>query len=219
VVGVVADVRQYNLAGRAPASISGAMYMPYSQSVQADHQIPSVMNLLVKTAGVSPQTGDQLYRLASDTNLNVPVGKVVHLQAMAGDSISNLRSITWIFIAFAIVALILAAIGIYGLVSYSVSQRTYEISVRMAIGAGSGSVVRMILFQSLRIALFGVASGLIVAFLGTRALSDLLVEVAPTDPLVYMAVAVFLFVVAMAASSGPAWRASRIDPIRALRAE
>lgn len=219
VVGVVADVRQYNLANRTPDFLSGAIYMPYAQAVQDDRRIPAGMNLIVKTAGVAPRASDDLYRLAASANPNIPVGKVVRLDRLAGESISDLRTTTWILLSFAAVALILATIGIYGLVSYTVTQRTYEISLRMAIGATNGSIVRMILGQGLRVALAGMAAGLLAALFLTRALTALLFDTAPADPLIYACVSAFLFAVALAASLIPAWRASRVDPIRTLRAE
>jgi len=117
------------------------------------------------------------------------------------------------------VALVLAGIGTYGLVSYSVAQRTYEISLRMAIGATSSEVVRMILYQSLRVSFAGAVAGLVAAVFLTQALSALLFEVSATDPLAFGIASVFLLFVATLASSLPAWRASRIDPARTLRAE
>jgi putative ABC transport system permease protein len=219
VVGVVADVRQFNLANRTPASISGAMYMPYSQSIDGDGRIPYVMNLIVKTGSRSPQAADQLRRFAIGLNPNIPVGKVLHLDELAGESVSTFRSTTWLFLGFASVALVLAAIGIYGLVSYSVTQRAYEIALRMAIGATAGSVLRMIVIRSLRVSLLGLLAGLICSLLVIRAFSALLYEVAPTDPLTYAFVSVFLLTVTGVASLIPAWHASRIDPIRILRGE
>ncbi len=202
-----------------PPNPGSRIYMPYAQAVQDDRRIPAGMNLIVKTAGVAPRASDDLYRLAASANPNIPVGKVVRLDRLAGESISDLRTTTWILLSFAAVALILATIGIYGLVSYTVTQRTYEISLRMAIGATNGSIVRMILGQGLRVALAGMAAGLLAALFLTRALTALLFDTAPADPLIYACVSAFLFAVALAASLIPAWRASRVDPIRTLRAE
>jgi ABC-type antimicrobial peptide transport system permease subunit len=154
-----------------------------------------------------------------EANPDVPVGEVLTLTGIVGDSISGLRSTIWIFLSFAATALLLAAIGIYGLMSYSVSQRAYEISVRMATGATNASIVRLILGQSLRITLIGMIAGIGASFLLTRFLSGLLFHVTATDPLIFVYVCLFLATVAAAASSIPAWRASCIDPIRTLRAE
>ncbi len=120
---------------------------------------------------------------------------------------------------FAATALLLASIGIYGLMSYSVSQRTYEIGVRMATGATNASIVRLILVQGLRIAIIGMAAGIGGSLLLTRFLSGLLFRVKATDPVIFLSVCVFLIIVAVAASSIPAWHASRVDPIRVLRME
>ena len=219
VVGVVADIRQYNLNNRTPAWIKGAMYMPYAQSIDDDGRMPAVMDVIVRTAGHAPQAADELYRLAAAANPNIPVGSVMHLSRMAGESVSSFRSTTWLFLSFAAVALVLATIGIYGLVSYSVAQRTYEISIRMAIGATTGGILRLVLARSLQVASLATLAGLIGAFAVTRGLAALLYSVAPTDLATYAGVTAFLLFVTALASLVPAWRATRIDPVRTLRAE
>ncbi len=219
VIGVVADVKQFDLQGRSPSSISGAIYMPYVQAVDGTNHIPGVMDLLVKTTVAAEQAAVELRRIAVEADPDVPVGKVVSLTDIVGGSIADFRSTIWIFLSFAAAALLLAAIGLYGLMSYSVSQRTYEISVRMAIGASASSVVVLVLGQSLRIALMGLIGGLAAAFLLTRLLAKMLFGVTSTDPLTFVGVALLVFGVTLAASSIPAWRAARINPIRTLRAE
>jgi putative ABC transport system permease protein len=219
VIGVVADVRQFNLANESASSISGAIYMPYAQAVDGSGQIPVVMDLLVKTTNTAEQAGLELRRIATEASPDVPVGPVVRLTDTVGDSIAGFRSTIWVFLSFAGAALLLAAIGLFGLMSYSVSRRTYEISVRMAIGAPASSVVGLILNQSLRIALMGLIAGIGAAFLLTRLLSRMLFGVTATDPLTFAGVALLVFAVTVTASSIPAWRAARIDPIRTLRAE
>jgi predicted permease len=221
IVGVVADVRQHNLANRSPDAISGAIYMPYAQSVtyQGDNGPPAVMNLLVKTAAKAPQAASEIRRVATEANPNVPVGQVVPLEGIVSESIAGVRSTTQVFLLFAAAALALAAIGIYGLISYCVTQRTYEIGVRMAIGATGGSIVGLIVRHNLRVMLLGLLAGLAASFVLTRFLSGFLFGLAPTDPMTFLEVAALLIVVDVAASAGPAWRASRVDPIRTLRAE
>ena len=218
IIGVVADVRQFNLADRSPSAISGSIYMPYAQATGTGDRIPAVMNLLIKTTG-EETAASEIRRIAIDANPEVPIGRLVPLKQIAGNSIAGLRSTACIFLGFAAMALLLASIGIYGLISYSVSQRTYEIGVRMATGATNASIVRLILAQGLRVTFFGIAAGIAVSFLLTRFLSGLLFRVTATDPIIFLSVCLFLTMVALAASSLPAWRASRIDPIRVLRVE
>jgi ABC-type antimicrobial peptide transport system permease subunit len=134
-------------------------------------------------------------------------------------SIANFRATIRVFISFAATAILLAFIGIYGLVSYWVSQRTYEIGLRVAIGATRRRIVSMILAQGLRVALYGVAAGVLAAVIATRFLASLLYGVGATDPMTFAAVTVLVLAVAVAATMFPAWRASRIDPINCLRSE
>lgn len=219
VVGVVADIRQHNLHDRTPASISGAWYMPYAQAVDAEHRLPASMNLMVRTTGSDSRVTVALPRLVESLNANVPAGRIVTLEQLAGESVSNFRSTAWLFLSFAAVALLLAAMGIYGLVAYAVAQRAHELSIRMALGSTGGEIVRLVLKRSLRLAVAAVGAGLVCAFALSRGLSALLYGVRPTDPLTYAGVAAALLAVTMAASLAPAWRASRADPIRTLRAE
>ncbi|MBV8863773.1 MAG: FtsX-like permease family protein [Acidobacteriaceae bacterium] len=122
-------------------------------------------------------------------------------------------------LAFAGAALLLAAIGIYGLMSYWVGQRTYEIGLRVAIGATRGRIVSMIVTQGLRVSLYGVVGGFLTALVLTRFLASLLYGVAATDMLTFAAVTMLILGVAVIATAFPAWRAARIDPAKSLRAE
>jgi len=117
------------------------------------------------------------------------------------------------------VALLLAAVGIYGVMSYSVAQRGHEMGVRVALGAGRANILWLVLGQSLRLTAMGLLTGLAGSLLLTRLLASLLFDVKATDPLTYLVVALFLAVVAQAASLLPAWRATNIDPVNALRQE
>ena len=120
---------------------------------------------------------------------------------------------------FALVALVLAAIGIFGVLSYAVSQRTREIGIRMALGAQGRSVVRLIVRQAMLLVACGVGAGLVLGLLLSQTMARMLFDVKPTDPATYMAVSVVLGAVALLASYVPARRATRVDPIVALRAE
>jgi putative ABC transport system permease protein len=219
VVGVVADIHQFDLTNRTPASIGGAMYVPYPHSLQGDHQIPSVMNLIVRASSPTPRLADDLRALAIARSPDVPISKLDDLELTVHDSSLKNRSTIAVFLSFAVAALFLATIGIYGMVAYAVTQRTYEISIRMAIGATYGDVIRLVLSTSLRTAILGTLAGLLGAFLVTRWLSALLFEVAATDPTVFFGVPLFLICVALVATLIPALRATKIEPVRTLREE
>ncbi|HXM42116.1 MAG TPA: ABC transporter permease [Bryobacteraceae bacterium] len=219
VVGVVGDVRQYSLNNALPDWIQGAIYMPYAQAVREDGQIPAAMTLLVKSRANTEGPAREMRTLAQDQDPNVPVGPVQPLEEVVAGSIANFRATIRVFISFAAAAILLAAIGIYGLVSYWVTQRTYEIGLRVAIGATRKRIVSMILAQGLQVALYGIVAGVIMALALTRFLASLLYGVGPTDPLTFAAVTALVLGVAITATAFPAWRASRIDPIKSLRVD
>jgi ABC-type antimicrobial peptide transport system permease subunit len=135
------------------------------------------------------------------------------------DSISQERLFATLTAAFGILALILACIGIYGIMAYNVARRTSEIGIRMALGARSRQVLLMILRESSWLAILGVAAGLAAAFALTRFVRTMLYGIQPTDPTTLIAATVILLAIAIAAAYGPARRASRIDPMQALRHE
>src|SRR5206468_1743626 len=140
------------------------------------------------------------------------------LESILDDSFDRRRAVMLLLTAFAVLALFLAALGIYGVLVYDVAQRTREIGIRGAIGATRSQLVRMIVKQGLGRAGVGLGVGLVVAWLLSRYMTSLLFEVTPTDPGVYATVCVLLFIVAALASYLPARRAAKIDPIIALRA-
>ena len=219
VVGVVADVRQYSLSKNLPAWVPGAMYMPYAQSAREDGQIITAMTLLVKTIGDSARLAHEIRNLAEAQDPNAPVGQVQPLEEVVSSSIADFRSTIRVFLSFAGVAILLAAVGIYGLVSYWVTQRTYEIGVRVAIGATRRRIVSMVLVQGLRVALYGIGAGVLAAFAMTRFLASLLYGVGAADPVTFAAVIALVFAVATTATALPAWRASRIDAVKSLRVD
>jgi putative ABC transport system permease protein len=177
------------------------------------------MTLVVRTQGtpsaVTSQVKDTIRRL----DPSLPVADVRTMEDVVAGAMSTPRFTSALLSIFAALALTLSAIGIYGVLSYVVSRRTREIGIRVAIGAGRGQVLKMVLGSGVSLALAGIAAGLVLAFAVTRLLRGLLHGVTPADPLTFTAVAVVLTGVAALASVVPAWRASRIDPVIALRSE
>ena len=219
VVGVVGDVRQFNLADRPLDWIDGAIYLPYSQSVDANQKLPTAMYLIARTSTGAAYFGPDVRDLVSSVNPNVPVGEVRTLEAIVLDSASQSRSMMWLFLSFAGAALTLAAVGTYGVVSYSTAQRTFEIGVRVALGASRGSIFGLVIRQSLKLVIAGLGLGAVAALALSRLLSSYLYEITPQDPLTFLAVAGLLVCTALAAGYLPARRATKVDPLAALRHE
>ncbi|MGH9847862.1 MAG: FtsX-like permease family protein, partial [Blastocatellia bacterium] len=155
--------------------------------------------------------------LALDRNL--PVYDIRTMDQVLSDSVSRTRLSMWLMGAFAVMGLFLAASGIFGVVSYTVTQRTHEIGIRRALGAQARDVLRLVVGQGMRLALIGVALGLAASFGLTRLMSKLLYGVGATDPLTFSAIALLLSLVALVACWIPARRATKVDPLTALRHE
>jgi len=152
-------------------------------------------------------------------DLDVPVENVQSLAQIRAGSMAPQRFQTAMLALFALLALIIAAVGIYGVLSYLVAERTGEIGVRISLGAGAADVLRLVVGQGMRLAAVGLVLGLIGAYATTRVISGLLFAVSPTDPLTFAAVAGLLALTALVACAVPALRASRVDPVTALRTE
>jgi putative ABC transport system permease protein len=149
----------------------------------------------------------------------LPVFEVMTFEELRRFGFWSVRLFGWMFSMFAGVALVLASVGVYGVIAYSVSQRTQEIGVRVALGAQSSDVIRMVVRGGAMLALMGIAIGLVGAFAVTRVIASLLFDVSATDTLSFVGVTVFLGAIAIIASYVPARRATRVDPLTALRAE
>jgi putative ABC transport system permease protein len=132
-------------------------------------------------------------------------------------SVGQQRLTLWLLGSFAAVALLLAAIGIYGLIAYSVVQRTQELGIRRALGAQAADILQLVVGRGLRLTVIGIVIGLTGAFAVTRAMSGLLFHVSATDPGVFLSVALVFVLVSLLASYIPAWRATRVDPMKVLR--
>jgi predicted permease len=210
IIGVVGDVRQRG-PEREPMP---ECYMPYLQ-----HGFNgSTLSFVVRTAGDPSALAETLRRLARERSPDVPM-KFTTMEAMVSENVAAPRFRTLLFGVFAGLALCLALAGVYGVMAYAVGQRSNEIGVRIALGASTGSVLRLVLSQGLALAGLGLALGLLAAVAGTRLLTSMLFHVQPNDPVVYLAVAVLLGMVALVASYVPARRASEIDPLTAIRQE
>jgi cell division protein FtsX len=210
IIGVVGDVKHLALEQRSGSE----MYIPMRQCGDQ----PS-MDLVVRsrqaTAPLVAAVREALRPLAP----NLPGSGVRTIQELVDRSVSPRRLVVLMLGGFALFALILASLGIYALISYSVSQRTQEIGIRMALGASAGDVQSRIVWQTLRLALAGMAIGVVASLVLARSMSGLLFGVTASDPATFAGILLVLALVALAAGYIPARRASRIDPLVALRVE
>jgi putative ABC transport system permease protein len=177
------------------------------------------ITLVVRTAGDPAALAPAVKEVVWSLDRNLPVSQVLTMDAVVAEANAQPRFQMLMMGIFAGVAMVLAAVGIYGLMSYSVARRTHEIGIRISLGAGRGEVLRMVLSQALTLALAGSAVGLVSALLLARLMTNLLFGVKPTDPATFIAVALTLAAVSVVASYLPARRAMRIDPMVALRYE
>ena len=210
VVGIIGDVKDAGLDEADPPQL----YLPYAQwPIEG-------MSLVMKTAVAPASVADAARAAVYAVDPSLPVANVRTLDEVVARSISQPRFYMTLLTVFASVALVLAAIGIFGVLSYAVAQRTREIGIRMALGAQEGRVLRLVVREAMLMAVAGVAIGTVCALLLSRSLvASLLFSTSPRDPLTFSAVAALLSAVALLASYVPARRATRVDPIVALRAE
>ena len=215
VVGVVGDVRHNGV--RAP--VKTKFYRPSEQFHRSTGFPIRAMSLVVKTDGDPLALVPAVRAAVRSLDANLPIAAVRPMTDVVAASIQTHRLAGLLLGVFASVALVLSAVGIYGVLSYLVSRRRIEIGVRIAIGAQPGDVVRLILMRGLGLALLGVMVGSASGVLLARLMASLLYQVQSFDAVTYAAVPTVLMAVALAASYLPARRATRIDPIEALRAE
>jgi ABC-type lipoprotein release transport system permease subunit len=212
IVGVVGDVLQG--LGLEPKA---EMYLPYRQ---ADQVLPVFqLSVVLRTAGDPLLQASALRSALAEIDPNQPLVRVRTMEDNMAATVAQPRFRTWLIGIFAALALLLAAVGIYGVMSYSVTQRTSEIGIRVALGAQPSDVFRIVVGEGLRLALLGVAVGLVAALVLTRVLQSFLYGISTSDPLTFTGVAGLLTLVGVAASFFPARRATRVDPIVALRYE
>jgi putative ABC transport system permease protein len=209
VVGVVSDIRQRTLAAQPKAEA----YVSYQQSPFG------FMGVAVRTEGDPATVVGAVRAAVAGLDAQVYSGNVHTMNELMSESLTRQRSISLLSGVFGLVALLLASVGIYGVISYMVTQRTREIGIRIALGANRRDVLRMIVGYGMGLTLVGVVAGLVASLALTRALSNLLYEVSASDPLIYAGVALLLSAVALVACLVPARRAMRVDPMVALRYE
>ncbi len=223
VVGVVANTRD---AGIAQADVH-VIYQATSQAVRRRGGVAGVtggggfpaQTLLLRTTGEVGPVVRQITEIIHETDPERPVDNVITLDELRREDIAPQRLNATLFSAFAILALMVAGVGVLGVLAFSVTQRTKEFGVRLALGAEEGQVLRMVMGEGVRLVLGGLLLGGVASVLLSRFLSGLLFEIEPTDPVTFVAVGAVLAAVALLAAFIPARRATRVDPIDALRAE
>jgi len=220
VVGVIQDVRAYDLQRNAPDWIGGTAYVPYNRTATLEtRQIPVEMTIAVRTSAGDPQIAGLLRRVVAGLNPQVPVSEVKTMTRVVSEAVATPASTTSLFVAFAGLALVLGMIGIYGVLSFLVSKRTREIGIRVALGAQRRDVLLLIMKEGAKFSLVGITLGMAGALALTRLLSSELYGVSATDPLTYAGVATIMTVVTLLACYIPTRRATRVDPMTALRYE
>ena len=209
IVGIVGDVLDTGLDGEHNPTI----YYPSAQSPSGS------MNIVVRTTGEPIALATAIRNAVHAIDPNLPVDGVMPMSAVVTSSMSDRRYPMFLLMIFAGVALTVAAVGVYAVLAFAVSQRTREIGVRMALGAQQRQVLAMVLRDGLRLAAAGIVAGGVVGLFASRALSNLLFQVSPADPVTLATVAGVLLLVSMLAIYLPARRATRVDPVTALRSE
>jgi putative ABC transport system permease protein len=215
VVGVASDTRHFGLEQEVQPEIYTSYLQGGSNAMRLVVRAASNHTGQAEVASLAAAIRDQVRAV----DPNEPVNQVVTMDQRLSDSVAQRRYRTLLFGVFAAVALVIATVGIYGVISYTVSQRTHEIGIRMALGAQASDILRMLLGQGMRLTLIGVALGVAAALGLTRAIESLLFNVSATDPVTFVSVTLLLAIVALIACYIPARRATRVDPLMAIRRE
>ena len=209
VIGVVGAVRDSSLSGEPEATI----YFPFMQGPD------QTMSMVVRTAVPEDAVLPAIRSAIGSVDRNQPIFEVRSMSEIMGNVTSAPRVAFILLDILAVLALVLAAIGIYGVSSYNVGQRTQEVGVRLTFGATPNAILYMLVRQVTTLTLFGVGAGLLCAWLMTRFMSGLLYGVSSTDPAIFLGATILVMIVATAACFIPARRAIRVDPLVALRSE
>jgi putative ABC transport system permease protein len=215
VVGVVRDVRHLAV-NQEP---SARWYVPHAQAYESAYTSPLSMALLVRSETDIDAMIPTLLEAVRTVDGSLAISRVLTLDQVFSGALKSERFVAILLVLFGAMALVLAAVGVYGVISYAVSQRTHEIGIRMALGAKGSSVLVHVMCEGLRLTAVGVVLGLLAALVLSRVLSSMVFGIDPTDPATYAGVAVALCLVALLASLIPARRASGVSPLLALREE
>lgn len=219
IVGVTRDVRHAGL----DRDVRPQMYIPIAQFLwtvpDSAGAIPRALSIIVRTAGDPAALTSAVRAAVKELDPNMPVAQVRTLDDVVGRSVSTPRVVTLLLGAFGGLALLLSAIGVYGVTSYSVARRTNEIGIRVALGARVRDVISLIVWQGMRPAVIGVVLGIALAYAGTRLMQKFLYGISATDVVSFIAAPLALLIVGLAANWLPARRAATVDPVSALRSD
>ncbi len=218
IVGVVSDVRAYDLQKNIPDWINGTIYFPYAPNATLEGgRVPSDMTVVAQSSLDELQVQNALRTTIATLNPEVPATEVKPMRAVVSESVATPASTTELFVAFAGLALVLGLVGIYGVLSFLVSCRTREIGIRVALGAQRSDVLRLIMREGAKFSVIGISLGLVSALALTRLLASELYGVSPADPVTFLAAAFLMSAVTLLACYSPTRRAMRVDPLVALR--
>jgi len=220
IVGVVAHVKQWSLNSDESQSLQAQLYEDFRQFPDnAMAGVPPGVGVVARVDGPTEPQMDAIRQIVKRHNNANVIFSAQTMNEVISESLAPQQFMMILLDSFAAIALVLASIGLYGVISYLVGQRTHELGIRIALGAQRQNVLRLVLGQGLKVALVGLGIGLVAAFGLTRLLSNMIYGVSPTDPPTFLAITGLLLIVAVLASLLPAWRATRVDPLVALRNE
>jgi putative ABC transport system permease protein len=209
IVGIVGNVKSFGL----DHDIQPEMYWPLYEDPEY------FMYLVARTRTDPMELAKLVQREVAKIDFDLPVANMKTMENYFAESVAPRRFSVFLITVFAGMALLLSSIGIYSVISYSVSQRRNELGIRMALGAQARDILKLVLGQGLKLIIIGIAIGLAAALVATRLLASLLFHVSTHDPFIFIAISIILAIVALFASYVPARRATRVDPLRALRYE
>ena len=219
IIGVVGHVKQWGLDTDDKQSLQAQLYLPFRALPDDELRGAGGVRVVAHLDGLTPAVVASIRRLVQSKNSQNIISRPQTMEEVIAGSLAARRFSMTLLNFFAAVALLLAGVGLYGVISYLVGQRTHEFGIRLALGARPGDVLRLVLSRGLKMALAGVLVGLIAALGLTRLMASMLYGVSPTDPITFTIIAVLLTAVALLACLVPALRATKVDPMIALRAE